>query len=92
MFINGLIEIGGHAGTNLVREFLLKGFTSRPPAVSTRIPEPAYPHRPEPAASSAPSRRLRRVFSVTAITVALYLTLLEFAVDSRIRTSKEGRG
>lgn len=28
VFFNGLIELGGHAGTNLVREFILKGFTS----------------------------------------------------------------
>jgi hypothetical protein len=28
VFVNGLIEIGGHAGTNLVREFLLKGLTT----------------------------------------------------------------
>lgn len=28
VFFNGLIEIGGHAGTNLVREFILKGFTT----------------------------------------------------------------
>ncbi|HVV44844.1 MAG TPA: carboxypeptidase-like regulatory domain-containing protein [Bryobacteraceae bacterium] len=27
---NGLIEIGGMAGTNLIREFLLKGFTTHP--------------------------------------------------------------
>jgi hypothetical protein len=28
VFTNGLIEIGGHAGTNLIREFVLKGFTT----------------------------------------------------------------
>lgn len=28
VFFNGLIELGGHAGTNLVREFILKGFTT----------------------------------------------------------------
>ena len=28
---NGLIEIGGAAGTNLVREFLLRGLTSHAP-------------------------------------------------------------
>jgi len=28
VFVNGLIEIGGMAGTNLIREFVLKGFTT----------------------------------------------------------------
>lgn len=28
VFTNGLIEIAGHVGTNLLREFVLKGFTS----------------------------------------------------------------
>lgn len=28
VLVNGLIAIGGHAGTNLVREFILKGFTT----------------------------------------------------------------
>jgi hypothetical protein len=31
IFTNGLIEIGGMAGTNLIREFLLKGITSHAP-------------------------------------------------------------
>lgn len=32
IFTNGLIEIGGMAGTNLLREFLLRGITSHVPA------------------------------------------------------------
>jgi hypothetical protein len=28
--VNGLVEIAGHAGTNVVREFVLKGITSHP--------------------------------------------------------------
>ncbi len=31
IFTNGLIEIGGMAGTNLIREFLLRGITSHAP-------------------------------------------------------------
>jgi hypothetical protein len=31
IFTNGLIEIGGMAGTNLIREFILRGFTSHVP-------------------------------------------------------------
>ena len=37
-FVNGLIEIGGHAGTNLLREFLLKGLTTRGPSSPTANP------------------------------------------------------
>ena len=33
IFTNGLIEIGGMAGTNLLREFVLKGITSHVPAL-----------------------------------------------------------
>ncbi len=32
IFTNGLIEIGGMAGTNLIREFVLRGITSHVPA------------------------------------------------------------
>ncbi|MGA8528886.1 MAG: hypothetical protein WB622_04170 [Acidobacteriaceae bacterium] len=31
IFTNGLIEIGGMAGTNLIREFVLRGITSHVP-------------------------------------------------------------
>ena len=37
-FVNGLIEIGGHAGTNLVREFLLRGLTTHVPDKATGNP------------------------------------------------------
>ncbi|MGB9030808.1 MAG: carboxypeptidase-like regulatory domain-containing protein [Acidobacteriaceae bacterium] len=38
VFINGLIEIAGQAGTNLVREFVLRGLTTHVPASSAGKP------------------------------------------------------
>lgn len=37
---NGLIETAGRAGTNLVREFFLKGLTSKVPSYNNGKPEP----------------------------------------------------
>jgi len=37
---NGLIETAGRAGTNLVREFVLKGLTSKVPSYNNGKPEP----------------------------------------------------
>jgi hypothetical protein len=38
VFTNGLIEIAGEAGTNLVREFVLRGLTTHVPGSSARKP------------------------------------------------------
>jgi hypothetical protein len=38
IFTNSLIEVGGMAGTNLIREFLLRGFTTHVPHPVGRLP------------------------------------------------------
>jgi hypothetical protein len=38
IFTNGLLEIGGMAGTNLIREFLLRGLTSHSPGSARTNP------------------------------------------------------